>query len=91
MTLQLDTVIVRKDAYFSRVADDLVFFDEDAGQYFATGAVGAQIWELIETPLTVGDICASLMERYDVDESTCIGETMHFAEKLVAAGLAEQR
>ncbi|MGY6552410.1 MAG: PqqD family protein [Erythrobacter sp.] len=91
MTLQPGTVIARKDAYFSRVGEDLVFFDEDVGQYFATGSVGAHIWELIETPLSLSDICASLMQRYKVDEATCFAETLRFAEKLVAAGLVEQR
>ena len=90
MALQLDDVIVRKDAYASRVKDDLVFFDEEAGRYFATGPVGADIWELIESPRSLRDICATLMQRYEVNEKTCLAEAQRFAEELVAAGLAER-
>ena len=88
MALQPDDVIVRKETYASRVKDDLVFFNEAAGQYFATGPVGADIWELIESPHSLRDICAALMERYEVDEATCLLEAQRFVEELVAAGLA---
>ena len=89
MTLQPDDVIIRKNAYASRVKDDLVFFDETAGQYFATGSVGADIWDLIEEPRSLRDICAELMERYEVDETTCLTEVEGFVADLIAAGLAE--
>ena len=90
MALQPDDVIIRKQAYASRVKDDLVFFDEAAGQYFATGPVGADIWELIESPRSLREICATLMQRYEVDEATCLAEAQRFAEELVAAGLADR-
>ena len=90
MTLQPDDVIVRKNAFASRVKDDLVFFDEAAGQYFATGPVGADIWELIEQPRSLRDICAVLMERYEVDEATCQAEAERFVAELLGAGLADR-
>ncbi|NBB99161.1 MAG: PqqD family peptide modification chaperone [Alphaproteobacteria bacterium] len=91
MALQPDDVIIRKNAYASRVKDDLVFFDEAAGQYFATGTVGADIWDLIEEPRSLRAICAALMARYEVDEATCQAEAARFAEDLIAAGLAEHQ
>ena len=45
MSVKPEDVIERADVYASRVKDDLVFFDEQAGQYFATGTVGADIWD----------------------------------------------
>jgi hypothetical protein len=91
MALQPDDMIIRKNAYASRVKDDLVFFDEAAGQYFATGTVGADIWELIEAPCSLRAICAALMERYEVDDATCQAEATRFVEELIAAGLAERQ
>ena len=91
MRAQIDDVILRTDAYASRVKDDLVFFDETAGKYFATGTVGADIWELIEEPRSLRDICAALMERYKVDEATCLAEVQRFVEELLEAGLARRQ
>ena len=88
--MQPDDVIARKSVYASRVKDDLVFFDEQAGQYFATGTVGADIWDLIESPRSLRDICSELMARYEVDEATCTTEVERFAEELLNAGLAER-
>ena len=90
MTLQPDDVIIRTDAYASRVKDDLVFFDEAAGRYFATGIVGADIWDLIEEPRSLRAICAALMARYEVDEATCATEVERFVEELLEAGLARR-
>ncbi len=90
MALQGNDVIARKSAYASRVKDDLVLFDEKAGKYFATGTVGADIWELIEAPRSVDDICSALMERYDVDAETCRAETHRFVDELLEAGLVER-
>lgn len=89
MVFQLEEVICRKTVYASRVKDDLVFFDETGGQYFATGAVGADIWDLIESPRSLRDICAALMDRYEVDAATCQAEVQRFAEELAGAGLVE--
>ena len=91
MSVKPEDVIERADVYASRVKDDLVFFDEQAGQYFATGAVGADIWELIETPRSLRDICFTLMERYEVNEETCTAEVQRFAEELLDAGLAQRQ
>ena len=91
MRVQIDDVILRTDAYTSRVKDDLVFFDETAGQYFATGAVGADIWELIAEPRSLRAICNALVERYEVDEDTCSAEVQRFVEELLDAGLARRQ
>jgi hypothetical protein len=88
MALQPDSVFVRRQTFSSRIKDDLVFFNEEAGQYFATGSVGAAIWELIEAPRSLNDICTVLMERYEVDEATCQAEAGQFIEELLKAGLA---
>lgn len=90
MTLRPDDRICRKPVHASRVQQDLVMFDETAGSYFATGPVGAEIWALIETPRSLDDVCAALMERFEVDEATCRVEALRFAEELLEAGLAER-
>jgi len=86
-TVTLETVIVQKPAYASRVDSDLVFFDEQAGKYFATGTVGADIWDLISEPRSIGAVCTALMEKYEVDEVTCQSEVRSFVDELLAAGL----
>lgn len=84
-----DSVLSRKPALVSRVDNDLIFFDEQGGRYLATGKVGADIWDLIESPRTLREICSELMTRYEVDEATCFDEVRSFGGELVEAGVAE--
>ena len=37
------------------------------------------------------DICVTLMERYEVDEDTCLAEVQRFADELLDAGLAQRQ
>ena len=87
--LNPDSVIVRSETLTARVDGDLVFFDPEAGKYFATGGVGADIWELIESPRTIREICSELVARYDVEEDTCLAEVLEFAADLVRARMAK--
>ncbi len=89
--IQSNTKVARSQVLESRVDEDLILFDAEAGKYFATGSVGADIWKLIESPRTVREVCEVLIERYDVSEETCFSEVQRFVLDLVAAGLAEVR
>ena len=40
------------------------------GTYYGLDEVGAEIWRLIQTPITIGRIVASLVDMYDVDART---------------------
>lgn len=88
-SLTPQTIVARKPVHASRVQDDLVFFDDQAGRYFATGSVGAEIWEILDTPCSVQDICNRLIERYEVEPETCLTDVSAFLEDLSAAGLIE--
>ena len=86
--ITLETRVVRKEVFASTVGDELILFDEDAGAYFATGPVGARIWNLIESERSIADICAVLLDEFDVDSATCESASMEFLRELREQGLA---
>jgi hypothetical protein len=71
------------------LGDEIVFFDDRGGKYFATGQVGAEIWKLLSSPMSYDALVANLMTQYDVNEVTCRAETKDFLEKMIGAGLLE--
>lgn len=81
------TIVERRDLLGSRVDDEMVFFDQTVGKYFATGPVGADIWDLLESPATVGAICTYLLGKYEIDSSTCEKQVSAFVEQMRQAGL----
>jgi hypothetical protein len=66
----------------AKVGDELVMMSAAQGNYIGLSAVGARIWELIETPQTVESLCAALIDEYDVDPATCRAEVDSFLATL---------
>ena len=72
------------------LGDEIVFFDDRVGKYFATGPVGADIWKLLESPISLDFIVARLLETYDVDPATCRAETENFIDQMIKLALVEK-
>lgn len=85
-----DTLYQRHELQGSRVGDDLVIFDARAGKYFATGPVGADIWTLLETPLSARALQERLMAIYAIDAETCQSQVQDFLAKMVEADLVTE-
>ena len=56
--------------------DELVMFSLDRGMYYGLDNIASAIWQLIETPTSVADLCTSLLEEFDIDSETCQRETL---------------
>ena len=85
--IDLDSIVSRRaDLVATDIDDDKVFLDIESGKYFGMNRVGGFIWEMTEQSVSVRAICAGLMERFDIDESTCRTETLHFCQALHDAG-----
>ncbi|MBD1209255.1 MAG: PqqD family protein [Ignavibacteria bacterium] len=73
---------VRADVQGSRLGDEIVFFDDRVGKYFATGPVGADIWDMLDSPMNLETICAKLLAAYEIEEDTCRLQVFAFLEKM---------
>ena len=85
----LDTT-VRRNADILHAAvdsDQAVMVSIDAGHYYGVNAVGARIWELLETPRTVEQLCAQICEEFDVDAQTCEAAVLEFTRDLIDNGV----
>ena len=80
---------VRSDVQGSRLGEEIVFFDDRVGKYFATGPVGADIWEMLESPTDFETICINLVASYDIDDTTCRSQAFAFLGKMIEIDLVE--
>ena len=88
MSVGVDSVVVQNnEPIASRVGDEVVLMSMRADALFGLGTVGSEIWNLIQAPCRVGDICAALVRDFDVDAATCEREVLDFLESLVAREL----
>ena len=71
----------------SDVHGEVVALDVDRGQCYGLNSVGTEIWRLLEQPTSVGEICADLTSRYEVDPETCRAEVLKLVGELHDEGL----
>lgn len=84
-----EATVVRKarPIPFTSVGDDHLAIDPEAGYCWALDRVGLRIWELLDSPATVGSLCARLGQEYAVDEETCLRDVTDLLGSLVEEGL----
>jgi hypothetical protein len=83
-----DTRLVRNDALVSAsLGADVAMMDMDSGKYFVLHEVAAFIWERLEQPATAADLCAVLMQRYEVAADRCQADVLPFLQSAYDKGL----
>ena len=80
-------VIQRTQLAGNQVDNEMVFFNQNSGKYFATGPVGSEIWEYLSVPRSVSQICDHLLETFEVDRATCEAEVHKFVSDLINGGI----
>ena len=78
-----------KDQVSSDLGEEIAILDLKEGVYYGLDEVGARVWELIQTPITVGEIRDSLVEEYDVEPDRCEQDVLALLQRLVDQGLIE--
>lgn len=83
-----DALVKRNDVPLAAVVDDeVVMFDPERGAYFSLGEVGSRVWELIEQPVSIDQMCDVLVQEYEIDREACRAEVVAFLDQLDGAGL----
>lgn len=79
----------RADVLFSPIDRDILALDEISGRCYSLNEVSGQIWQWLETPQLISDLCARLLEIYEVDGDICAREVLAVLEGLKEVGLVE--
>lgn len=91
-SISLESVVRRSsDVMASQVDNELVMMDVERGMYYALNPVGADIWERLAEPQKVADLCAQLMQQYDVDQATCEADVLAVLNDMAENGLLAQQ
>jgi hypothetical protein len=71
------------------VDEELVMLDPKQSRYYGVNQVGASIWDQLEQPRTVAQICEHLITEYRVAPESCREQVSEFVQRLVDARLVE--
>lgn len=69
--------------------DEVAILDLDKSLYFGLEGVGAHIWQILEKPCSVSDICTAVTDHFEVSPEQCKNDTLLFLGSLQAAGLVQ--
>ena len=75
------------DVLFSAVDEELLAIDAATNSLFSLNPTAGRVWELIEAPVRIGDVCASMCREFAVDEATCLRDVLELLERLHSAGI----
>ncbi len=88
--ISLDSTVRRSDSILVQNLDeDVVMANIDSGHYFGIDRSSKRIWELLDSPITVSEICRLLQQEYAVDADTCEQDVLAFVQELAQEGLIE--
>ncbi len=85
----LNSIIAQvKGNLVSEMEGNKVMLNIEQGRYYNFGGIGGEIWDLIESPISIESIIKQLVEIYEVDFETCKMELCHFISQLIINKLA---
>jgi hypothetical protein len=89
MTLS-DKLEIPEQVMARQVGEETVILDLASGTYFGLDAVGARIWQLASEGRTLAEVCAVLVEEYEVEAEQLGRDVEELANELAAHGLVRQ-
>ena len=82
-----DKVAIPSQVMARQVGDETVILDLAAGAYFGLDPVGARIWGLMGEGATLAEICATMLEEYEVERAQLEADVLRLAAELAERGL----
>ena len=91
MAITLTTILSRnRDIHYTALnAQEGVILA--AGECYALNSVAVRIWELLEQPMTVRQLCLRICEEFEIDLETCERAVLNFATEAVNDGIVLAR
>ena len=84
MATSLESVIVQdEEPIVATVDGEVVMLSARAEAYFGLGEVGTTVWNMIERPCGVDEICDRIVESFDVERETCERDMIWFIDELI--------
>ena len=85
-----DTIIRRTDSQVSTAMEgETILLQLESGNYFSLNEVGALVWNELEAPRTVQELCDRVCTEYEVDAQLCLRDVMQLIQHLLKEQMVE--
>ena len=78
----LTTTVKRNETKFlaNALGEEMVMMNMENGDFISMNRVGADIWNLSQTPVSVAELVQKLLNLYDISEEQCLNEVIEFLQ-----------
>ena len=84
-------MVASQDQVSSDLAGETVLLSMTTAKYYGFEGVGSRIWELVQAPVRVSEVSATIAQEYEVEAGRAESDTLTFLGQLVQKGLLEVR
>jgi hypothetical protein len=88
--VESNIVVAAKDQIGCNLGEEEIILDLASGVYYGLNNVGSRIWELVQKPITVGEIVDTVLSEYDAEPTDCAKDIRNFLAEMAERGLLEQ-
>lgn len=81
--------VAAPDQVFSELGNEAVIMNLVSGTYFGLNEVGAAIWQHLQRPVTLDDLCEAIQAEYEVDLEVCQPDIEALLQQFQEAQLIE--
>ncbi len=87
-SLEPTSSVVRvKEILSAEVGNEVVLMSIEKGVYFGLNPVGARVWSLLDELVVVQEVCATIVEEFEVTLEQCQEEVLEVLKDMRAQGL----
>lgn len=88
MIVGFNTIVARREGLLSAPVDDeIVILNPDRDDYVGLDHVGRAVWDLIETPHRIIDLCQRLSTDFDATPDEIATDVLPFLTEMVGEGI----
>lgn len=88
--ITIDSIVARNPGTaFSKLDDEMLAIDSQAGYCYSLNETAGRIWELLASPLSIRELSSRLTEEFSVDDTTCRQEVTALLQQLLDSGLIQ--
>ena len=73
-----------------KLHDEQVMMDIGKGKYFSLNPVATRMWEILEQPKELTELCLKLTEEYDIEMEQCKKDTNEHLKQMIKMGLIHE-
>ena len=85
------TYLRRPELHAVEMDGELVMMGTKQGEYFSLRDVAASLWQHLDQPRTLDELCELVADEYDVTAQDCRDDVAAFLEDLAAKSMVDAR